>query len=104
MAKERLTALFCCSMTGEKLPPFVIGKSEIPGAFRSRLGINKKTKCFLKPPPVKWFANKKAWINADLFEKWLDMINSEFVINSTFCLSESPKLIAKFKDHRSIIL
>ena len=33
MAKERLTVLFCCSASGEKLKPLVIGKARKPRAF-----------------------------------------------------------------------
>ena len=34
LAKDRITYLFACSAMGEKLRPFVIGKSLRPRAFR----------------------------------------------------------------------
>ena len=37
MAKERLTVLFCCSASREKLKPLVIGKAQKPRAFN---GVN----------------------------------------------------------------
>ena len=35
LSKERLTVLVTASMTGEKLPPFVIGKSANPRCFKN---------------------------------------------------------------------
>ena len=54
-------------MLGEKLTPFVTGKSAIPQAFRKTLGVNKATKEIIKPPPVKWSNNTKAWMTSELF-------------------------------------
>ena len=39
-AKERITLLLCCSATGEKLEPLILGKSANPRCFR---GINVRT-------------------------------------------------------------
>jgi len=33
LVKERLTVLFCCSASGEKLEPLVIGKARKPHVF-----------------------------------------------------------------------
>ena len=78
MSKERLSVLFCCSMLGEKLPPLVIGKSKIPAAFRTKLGVCKKTKQFIVPPPVDWQHNSKAWMTEIIWTKWLSDMNSFF--------------------------
>ena len=39
-SKERLSLLFCCSMTGEKLQPLVIGKSAKPRCFNGLNAVN----------------------------------------------------------------
>ena len=66
LAKERITVLLCASATGEKVKPLVIGKSVNPRCFkgyhRTSLGVTYE-------------ANKKAWMNSGLFEKWLKRLN-----------------------------
>lgn len=60
-SKERVTLLLCSNMDGsEKLKPVMIGKS-------------KKPRCFagIKSFPMDYECNKKAWMTAVLFEKWL---------------------------------
>ena len=54
-SKERITALFTCSMTGEKRKIFVIGKSQKPRCLNG-----------VKSLPVKYAANKSAWMTAVL--------------------------------------
>lgn len=68
-SKDRISVLLACSAAGEKLMPFVIGNSAKPRCFRG-LG---STLCL----PVMYAANKKAWMTADLFQQWLDKINSK---------------------------
>ena len=63
LSKERLTVLVTASMTGEKLPPLVIGKSANPRCFKN-----------VKNLPVPYEANSKAWMTSTLFEKWLSKI------------------------------
>jgi hypothetical protein len=36
VAKERLSVLFCCSATGEKLKPLVTGNAALPHAFKEQ--------------------------------------------------------------------
>ena len=60
LSKERLTVMFCCSATGEKLKPLVIGKSRKPHCFRN---VNVQTL------PVTWRYNKKAWMTGDFFHR-----------------------------------
>lgn len=62
MAKDRLTILFCASMTGSKEPLLVIGKSKRPRAFKQ---LGKRSL------PVTWFANKKAWMTNEIMTQWL---------------------------------
>ncbi|XP_052255184.1 tigger transposable element-derived protein 4-like [Dreissena polymorpha] len=62
MAKERITVGLCASVTGDKLPPIIIGKS-------------KKTRCFgsVTPDklPIRYYNNKKAWMTTGIMEDWL---------------------------------
>ncbi len=68
MSKERLTVALCASMTGEKLPALVIGKSRKPRCFKN---IDPKTL------PVTYRSNKKAWMNGALFEEWLKSLDAK---------------------------
>ena len=56
-SKDRITVLFTCSAIGEKLKSLVIGKSANPRCF-------KGCKHLL---PVKYTANRKAWMNTREF-------------------------------------
>lgn len=58
-SKERLTIMLCCSSSGEKLKPVVIGKSKNPRSFRNK---------FL---PVEYDGNKSSWMTSSLFSTWL---------------------------------
>lgn len=66
LGDERLTVLLACSMTGEKLKPFVIGKTIKPDSFKSICEIEL---------PVIWRSEKRAWMTCDLFVEWLKIIN-----------------------------
>lgn len=66
LSKERLTVLLCCSQTGEKLKPLVIGKSLKPRCFRN-LDQRKL--------PVSWHANNKAWMTSAIFSDWIQDLN-----------------------------
>ena len=67
MSKERITVLLCCSATGEKLTPLVIGRSQNPRCFRNQRAIL----------PVSYDANRKAWMTRDVFRVWLEKINNK---------------------------
>ena len=62
LSKERLTVLFACSLSREKLKPFVTGHSENPRAF-CRLDKEQLS--------VIWRSNRKAWMTSSLFNEWL---------------------------------
>lgn len=61
-SKEKLTVLFCASMTGEKLDPLIIGKAKNPCCSKeshvSKLSID-------------WYSNKKAEMSRDIMNEWL---------------------------------
>lgn len=77
-SKVRISVLLAASATGEKLKPFVIGKSLKPRCFK-----NVK----MKELPVIYTANKKAWMTSKLFEDWVMSVNEDMK-----------------KDNRSILL
>ena len=49
-------------VTGEKLPPLIIGKAENP---RCSHKINKSAL------PVKYYSNRKAWMTRQIFNDWI---------------------------------
>ncbi|XP_071965525.1 tigger transposable element-derived protein 6-like [Antedon mediterranea] len=72
-SKERLTVMFTCSMTGEKvrfsfLKPMIIGRAENPRCFKTI----KKDRL-----PVVWKANRKAWMTGALFDDYLTDLNNQ---------------------------
>ena len=67
-AKERLSIMLCCSATGEKLKPLVIGNAARPRAF-------KQNSVTPDNPPVTWKHNKKAWMTTAVFEDWLTQLS-----------------------------
>lgn len=64
-SKERITVLLCCSATGEKMKPFIIGKSQHPRCFRG------------KTIPNMYAANKNSWMTSALFKMWLGKLNNK---------------------------
>ena len=75
LAKERVTVLFTCSATGEKMRPYIIWKSANP-------------RCFARRPPqgVDYFANKKAWMTTTLFSDYLKDFNDRMVREKRYVL------------------
>uniref|UniRef100_H3A202 HTH CENPB-type domain-containing protein n=1 Tax=Latimeria chalumnae TaxID=7897 RepID=H3A202_LATCH len=59
-SKERITALFICSMTGKKKDLFIIGKSQNPRCFKN-----------VRHLPVHYAVNASAWMTGYLFGEWL---------------------------------
>jgi hypothetical protein len=61
--KERVTAAFCCNLTGsEKMQPVIIGKAARPLPFR---------KVQIDSVPFHYYHNKTAWQNRGTFSDWL---------------------------------
>ena len=70
-SKERLTILLGANMDGsEKLRPLVIGKFLKPRCFKN-----------VKSLPLDYDANKKAWMNANIFEKTIRRFDRHFLKN-----------------------
>jgi hypothetical protein len=89
VVKDRLSILFCSNMDGsEKLKPLVIGKSENPRCFS---GINRVNL------PVNYTNNRTAWMNAEIFSKFLnDLDNRMKRTNRTILL-----FLDNFSGHES---
>ena len=72
-AKERVTVLLCCNVSGtDRVPPFVIGRSNRPrsfgGATNDELGFD-------------YASHTRAWMDRELFNLWLLRFN-ERIANS----------------------
>ena len=66
-AKDRITVMVTCNMTGtDRRCLLVIGKSRNPRCFRG-----------VKNLPVTYRTNKNAWMNGDIFSKWLQDFNKD---------------------------
>ncbi|XP_046684859.1 tigger transposable element-derived protein 6-like [Homalodisca vitripennis] len=66
-SKERLTLLVTVNMDGsEKLKPLLIGKAAKPRCFKG-----------IQSFPVTYRSNKKAWMTTELFNEWLNSLNSD---------------------------
>ena len=76
--KERITVLLARSAEGEKLRPFVIGHSANPRCFKGLASLA----CL----PVTYFSNKKAWMTPELFQQWLDKLNSKMKCEGRFII------------------
>ena len=68
-SKIRLTGLAAANMIGEKLPMFIIGKSQKPRYFKH-----------IKSLPCRYHAQKKSWMNSELFEEWVREQDEKFEI------------------------
>jgi DDE superfamily endonuclease/Tc5 transposase DNA-binding domain/CENP-B N-terminal DNA-binding domain len=64
-SKERISVLVAASMTGEKLPLLVIGKSARPRAFR-----NQRV-------PLEYASNAKAWMTSAIFEEHIRRVDRQ---------------------------
>ncbi|XP_057327565.1 tigger transposable element-derived protein 6-like [Microplitis mediator] len=69
MAEERLSVLLCCSLTGEKFKPLVLGSAARPRVFKKE-GVRPDNL------PVFWRFNKKLWMTQVIFDDWLFELNN----------------------------
>jgi hypothetical protein len=69
-AKDRVTILLCCSATGDKLKPLIIGSSSRPRALK-----NLREESI----PCIYRANQSAWLTRMLFEEWLQGVNTAMI-------------------------
>ncbi|GAU89780.1 hypothetical protein RvY_02291 [Ramazzottius varieornatus] len=67
-ATERISVMFCCSASGENIPPLVIGRSKKPRAFT-------KAELDFKKAGFTWANNTKAWMTKAVFTPWLKELN-----------------------------
>lgn len=68
--KDRITVMVCANASGAyRLPLVVIGKSKKPRSFKN-LNLNVL--------PVRYYAQKSAWMSQDIFEDWFHKV---FVCN-----------------------
>ncbi|GAV05291.1 hypothetical protein RvY_15446 [Ramazzottius varieornatus] len=67
-ATERISVIFYCSSSGEKIPPLIIGRSKKPRAFT-------KAKLGFKKVGFTWANNTKAWMTKAVFTPWLEELN-----------------------------
>ena len=63
--KDRFTALFCSSMTGEKRKILVIGRFKHPRCFKR-----------ISQLPVDYDANKGGWMTSAIFTEWITSWNA----------------------------
>lgn len=68
--KERVTVLCCVSMSGQKRPLLVIGKSRNPRCFKG-----------VKKLPTQYRANTNAWMTSSIFSEWLCDWDAELTEN-----------------------
>ena len=66
-SKIRLTGMAAANMLGEKLPMFVIGKAVKPRCFKN-----------IKQRPSRYRAQKRSWMNSELFEEWVRELDKKF--------------------------
>ena len=65
--KVKLTGMAAGNAIGEKLPMFVIGKSNTPRCFKR-----------LKNLPCKCKSQKKSWMDSQIFEEWVRKLDRTF--------------------------
>ena len=68
-SKTRCTVLLTASLTGEKLPLLIIGKSKNPRCFKN---LNKNNL------GVMYRNNSNAWMTSDIYNEWMKTIDAKF--------------------------
>ena len=69
VSKDRLTLLVCASVTGEKCPLLIIGKSKLPRCFRG-----------VPELPIEYRSNTNALMTSTIFEQWLRKWDRECIM------------------------
>ncbi|XP_015793972.1 tigger transposable element-derived protein 6-like [Tetranychus urticae] len=71
--KERVSILFCVCKNGFKMKPLIIGRSVKPRCFHSG--------CF-ENLNVDYIAQENAWMNRNIFEKWLTDWHNKLILDN----------------------
>ena len=79
-SKERVTLLVGASMTGEKLPLLIIGRSKHPRCFPRDLS----------KLPTSYSSSQKGWMNSFLFEKWLRELDDQLTRRIGMVIDNCP--------------
>ncbi|KAL8601404.1 hypothetical protein ACOMHN_042408 [Nucella lapillus] len=74
-AKDRITALVCCNLAGDKEKLLVIGKSEKPRCFKNVTSF-----------PTLYKASRNAWMTSTIWTDWLRNWNRRLVIEDKHIL------------------
>ena len=67
LSKIRITGIAAANAVGDKVPMFVIGKSQKPRCFKN-----------VKFLPCQYRNQKKSWMNGALFEEWVRELDRKF--------------------------
>uniref|UniRef100_A0A8C4RBY2 HTH CENPB-type domain-containing protein n=1 Tax=Eptatretus burgeri TaxID=7764 RepID=A0A8C4RBY2_EPTBU len=79
--KEQITVLLCCSATGEKLTPLIVGTDAKPECFGGHA----------TSLPITYRLSKKGWMTLKNFDLWLEKVNSTM-------MSQSRKILLLLDD------
>ena len=106
VSKDRVTVMLGASMTGEKLPPLVIGKSAQPHNFRA----DEQEQYKNDPLKPLWYYNnpETAWMNRRLFIKYLETLNDKFIAQNRkvciLCDAPSIHLLGMLDENKQLII
>lgn len=75
-SKDRLTVLVGGSMSGDKLPLLVIGKSKKPYCFRH-----------IHSLPTLYRSQSSTWMDSNLFREYLNKIDTRFQLEQRKCIA-----------------
>ena len=64
---SRITLVFCVSLTGEKLPPFMIGTAIKPRSFNS----------FNFQDYIEYGSSRNGWMTSTLYKSWITKLNQK---------------------------
>ena len=67
LSKIRITGMVAANVVGNKIPMFVIGKSQKPRCFKN-----------VKFLPCRYRNQKKSWMDGALFEEWVRELDRKF--------------------------
>ena len=94
-SKIQLTGLVAANMCREKIPMFVIRKSNKPCCFKG-----------IKNTPCQYHAKKKSWMDSQLFEEWVREQDRNFALEGRMValLIDNCTAHPNFENRKSIAL